>query len=51
MSILKKIIGLPKTIFFNMYYFPFYKAIKLPVIVSPDVKLLNICLWSIWKYH
>ena len=42
MSFFKKIIGLPKTIFFNMYYFPFHKAIKLPVIVAPDVKLLNM---------
>lgn len=42
MSILKKIIGLPKTLYFNMYYFPFLKALKLPVIVAPDVKLLNM---------
>lgn len=41
MVVFRKILGLPKTIFFNLYYFPLREAIKFPVIVAPDVRLLN----------
>ncbi len=35
----KKIISIPKTIYFNFYYLPFKEAIKLPFRVSYDVKI------------
>lgn len=34
--------GLPKTILFNFYYFPFQVAIKLPVLVSHRVWLMDM---------
>lgn len=43
---IKKIIilfmSLPKTLFFNFYYFKFTKAIKLPILISYKVKLKKI---------
>lgn len=38
-KILKRVLDLPKTIFLNVYYFPFSKAITFPIYCSYDVKL------------
>lgn len=39
MKKLDKFLSIPKTIFFNFYYFPIKKAIKLPIRVSRKVKI------------
>lgn len=39
---IKSILGLPKTIYFNFYYFPFKVAIKLPIMIASDVKLASM---------
>ncbi len=40
-KILPYIKGLPKTIYFNLKYFDFFTAVKLPVLVSQNVLLLQ----------
>lgn len=36
---LKKLLGIPKSLYFNLYYFPLKTALQFPVILAPDVKL------------
>lgn len=38
----EKIIDIPKTLYFNFYYLPFEKAIKLPLYVSHTIKIKNM---------
>lgn len=38
----KMILGLPKSLYFNLYHFPLKVALKLPVLVAPDVKLIRM---------
>lgn len=35
--------GLPKTIYFNLCCFDFKTAIRLPILLSHDVKLGKLC--------
>lgn len=42
MNFFKKVLCIPKSLYFNLYYFSFRRAIKLPVLVAHDVKLLNM---------
>lgn len=39
---LKLILGLPKSLYFNLYHFPLKVALKFPVLVAPDVKLIGM---------
>lgn len=41
-QILDYLFSLPKTVYFNLYYFPFSVAIRLPVLVSYKVKLSKV---------
>ena len=36
---LKKFLGIPKSLYFNLYYFPLRTALRFPVILAADVKL------------
>ncbi|HFI0524785.1 TPA: hypothetical protein ACGO04_001722 [Streptococcus suis] len=39
---LRRLLGLPKTILFNYYYLDFNKAIRFPIRVAHDVKIKNM---------
>lgn len=39
---MRKILAIPKSLYFNLYYFPLKLAVKLPVIVAADTKLANM---------
>jgi acetyltransferase-like isoleucine patch superfamily enzyme len=39
---IKMILGLPKTLYFNFYYLPFWKAVRLPIRVAPNVKIKSM---------
>ena len=41
-KIISFLIGIPKTIIFNFYYFEFATAIKFPVILASNVKLMKL---------
>ncbi|AVK50125.1 hypothetical protein AXY43_20210 [Clostridium sp. MF28] len=43
-NILQKIMFMPKTIYFNFYYFKFKDALKFPICVSHSIKIKNM-----WK--
>lgn len=40
MKLLRKLLSIPKTVYFNFKMFPFMTAIKLPVFVAHDIKLI-----------
>lgn len=42
MGLIYKILSLPKTVFFNLYYFPIKEAIKLPVFVSYKCRVASL---------
>lgn len=44
---LKKILSLPKSLYFNLKVFPLKTAIKLPILISYDTKIINIHKGSI----
>ena len=36
---LRKLLGIPKSLYFNLYYFLLKTALRFPVILAPDVKI------------
>lgn len=41
-SILKNILDLPISLYFNFYYLPFKHAIKMPIVVSHKIKIISM---------
>ncbi len=39
---IKSILGIPKTLYFNFYYLPFWKAVRLPFRVASNVKIKSM---------
>lgn len=42
LKIFEIFLGLPKSLYFNIYYFGFIRGIKLPILLSNKVKLLKL---------
>lgn len=42
MKLLHKLLSIPKTLYFNFYYFPFSKAIRFPMVVSHSCIVRNM---------
>lgn len=35
----RKLLGIPKSLYFNLYYFPLKTALHFPLILAPDVRI------------